>query len=401
MNKKSKDQTEQSSNNPFENKIFRKNAFTEENKLLPKSLLKDLIEDESSCESQGDSLINDSSSFYPENFDSFLEGLENQATNAFTNYAPEELKLRASTFNEVENARKSFKITETFGANTNNKFFKAQSLNDYQNYPRPIINNLNNANTFNNSNIISNNINNNLNNNNFFNESRNFCEEQNYMGKMHQANKINNKLNNNPNPQNTAGKLNAFGSLTRASAITQNNCNNFHSNIPPQKPINMRLNPMQARNNFQQQANTNFNCQGCLGNNGNCFPNNCYSDLSANNNFGGCSNGKNHLNQICLCPNCVDDSAYMDENISGYYPNINNAGNSNNFNGCLNNNGNMLGGPQQHNNYMNYNQQQNFEKGNLTQCRTFHNVNVNHPNFNLENGNLNIIFLNSFHFVII
>lgn len=402
MNDNNKDHFDNTSNNAFENKLFRKNAFKEENNLLPKSLLKDLIEDESSSDSLGDSPIHEKDSYYPKNFDSSHEGLENQTTNAFSNYTPEEPKLRASTFNEVDNARKSFKIAESFGANTNNKLFKVQSYNEYQNFSRPKINNLSNMNTINNLNTLNTNNSNNLNNlnnnnlnnnNNYFNvESRNFCDEQpqGFMGKIPtmQSKQINSN-NNNPNMQ--GAKLNSFNALARASSINQNNnANNFNCNMGPQKPMNnMRFNPMPGRSNFPQQASpsANFNCQGCVGGNPNCYGNNCFSDLSPNN-YAGCNMGKKVLNQICLCPNC-DDSAYLDENSCAYYPqNMNNGNNMNNFGGnCINSNANMLGGPQPHGNYMNFGpQQQQFEKNNLNQCRTFCNMNVSHPNIGLGSG---------------
>ena len=427
MNERTKDQFENTGNNLFENKLFRKNAFKEENNLLPKSLLKDLIEDEYSSGSPGDSPIKENNSFYPKDFDSDRDNLENKATNDFTNYDMEEQKFRASTFDEIGNARKGLKIAESFGTNTKNKLFKVQSCNDHQNFSRPQIanfshnntinNNLNNLGPYNstinvsknNSGVsINNNLNNNMNNNNnYFNsESRNFCEEQNYMGNNPA---IGNKQinNNNMNIPNMSGKVHTFNSICRASSVSQNTANNFHSNISQQKPMNnnsnMRFNPISGRNNFSQQASPNNNNFSCLGSNSNCRCNNCFSGISPNN-YGGCNISKNVINQICLCPNCNDDTGYIDENSCGYHPsnmiNVNNNFNNN----CMNSYANMVGGPQQHNNFMNYNShlQQFAEKSNLNHCRTYCNMNVNHPNIGLGNGIkiLLILFLNNY-FVIL
>jgi len=410
MNVKSKDQTEQTSNNVLENKLFRKNAFKEENNLLPKSLLKDLIEDESSSESLEEY--------------SDRDGLENQATDPFTYCAMDEPKMRASTYNEPENARKGFKIGESFGANTNNKIFKVQSCsNEYQNFARPKITNISNFNTktfeslnnsintissnsynntiysSDNNTIYSSNNNTNNNSNNYFNntELRNLSQEQNYMGKIptfnnKRINQINNNTHNNINP--AAGKEGAFNAVSRATSINRNNNpNNFNCNIGPQKQMNSNMHfiPMPGRPSFAQQACRNSGDNNCANSNCNCS--NCFPEINPII-YGGCLMGKNVTNQICLCAICVDDSANADENSCGYYNANMISGNKNNIN-CVNGNINMLGcgaTSQQHNSYMGFShqqQQQPFDSNLiLNQCRTHCNLNMNHPNFGIGNGNL-------------
>jgi hypothetical protein len=371
MNEKTESKKEKSNDKHLENQLFRKNAFKPENNLLPKSLLKDLIEDESSCDSVNEnSVLDNSNIFNQKNFDFSSDCLESQTTNPYSNYAlDQEMQNRSCTYNEMEMNKKNFKLSENFNINLNpsynNKINKMLSHNDMVNYHRPKINTLNTMNSIGNMNN---------NNNNFFNvDSRNFCDEQNY---------INSNKNNNKNISNIHCNLNSFNSISHKPNIGQtninnnnlnnNNLNNF-TNIN-QKNMNMRFNNNPPRNNFPPQNNlnnNNFNFpphQGYLGIKNNNHCNNCFSNINQNN-YSNCTMGKNNINQVNLCIDCADESSFIDEGNCSYFPNFNNQNINNNFN-CLNNNNNSRCQNNIMNN-MNYNQQMN----NIGQCRTYNKLN--------------------------
>jgi len=383
------DPNNSNSDNLLESQLYRKKAFNQENYLLPKSLLKDLIEDESSSESINESPIGENF----KEFDFSKETLENQITNAYTNFGVEqqEVKNRSSTYNDNEYAMKNLKIAETFNLNNQNninnyannpnqKIQKNQSHNDFTNFGRPKINNLNTINTINTLNASNMNNNNNNMNNTFFNaDTRTFSEDQqnNFMANINNISNINTMTNMNMVPN----KKTSFSSLARASSVSQNaygnNINNIN-NIQHNSNLNMRFPTMPGRSNFPLQGNpnTNFNNSGCINMNNNNnninFCNNSFAGMSPNN-INNCNMaGKNNINQMCLCPNCIDESNYINENPMFYQ----NMGNPVNMRNCQNSNLN-------NNNNMNFNQQQ-FEVNNMNQCRTY--CGHNHPNLGLGLG---------------
>ena len=119
--------------NISDNSTYLKNTLNGENCLLPKSLLKDLIDDETTFDSQTDN-IDDLSKFYPKNFDNSKDFLDNQN---FSNYFNEnKSQIRPSTYNNQQMNKSLNKIENNIFTNKNKKF----SHNDVLTYSRPVIN---------------------------------------------------------------------------------------------------------------------------------------------------------------------------------------------------------------------------------------------------------------------
>lgn len=319
-------------NNYFDNKLFRKNAIKDDNNLLPKSLLKDLIEDESSSlESQNDISV-DNSDLFPKNYDFSNDCLENQATYPYTNYTETEMKNRASTYNDIDKAKKSIKIADSFNGNfAKDKIIKMQSHNDFNNYSRPVINNNDTINFINNPNNITNlNTLNSTSTNNLINNLKinnlNCDENQNYILK-------NNVANNNVNSPNINSNFNAFNSLSRSSSINQSN-NLQNLNLQSQN-MNMLFNISNIQSRvFSNNHHQNSFC--CSNNNGDNQMMN-FQNINSNN----FPNNTNHrciknYGNICSCSGCTDEDSFNPN--TGFFNNQTN--NQIHFNECLNNKNN-------------------------------------------------------------